>query len=247
MTRRNAILGLFLSAAALYAADDLPKGETILDKYIEATGGKAAYEKVKNDVATGSMTLGAMGLKGAMTMYSQEPDKHLVEITIEGIGKIQEGSNGDLAWSYNAMQGPRLKEGDEKAETMRQARHNADLYWRDFYSKVETVGSEDVDGKDCYKVVLTPKTGAPATRWYDKKSGLMLKMSATSKSPMGEVQVEVFPADYRKEGDILMPHKISTKMAGQELLMTIDKVEQNVAIPADKFEPPAEVKALIKK
>ncbi len=247
MTRRNTILGLMLSAAALYAADDLPKGETIVDKYIESTGGKAAYEKVKSDISTGSMTLGAMNLKGSMVAYSKAPDKRVVEVSFEGIGKMTEGVDGDLAWSMSAMQGPRIKDGDEKAESVRQARYNSDVNWRDAYKSAETTGSEMVDGKDCYKVLMTSKDGKTSTRWYDKKSGLLLKMAMTSKTPMGEVNVEIFPGDYRKEGDILMPHKTVSKLAGQELVMTIDKVEQNVEIPKEKFEPPAEVKALMKK
>lgn len=247
MKRRHAILGLLLSAAALYAADDLPKGETIVDKYIEATGGKAAYDKVKTEITTGTMTLGAMGLKGAMVMYSQAPDKRSMEITIEGVGKIVDGSNGDIAWSMNAMQGPRLKEGDEKAESLRQGRHNADLNWRDLYKSAETAGAETVEGKDCWKVALTSKDGRPSTRWYDKKTGLLVKMAATSKSPMGEMAAELFPQDYRKEGDLLVPHKMVTKVAGQEMTMSIEKIEQNVDIPKEKLEPPAEVKALIKK
>jgi zinc protease len=247
MKRRNAILGLMFSAAALYAADDLPKGETIVDKYIEATGGKAAYEKVKSDISTGSMTLGAMNLKGSMVAFSQAPDKRIVEVTFEGIGKMTEGATGDLAWSMSAMQGPRVKEGDEKAESLRQSRYNSDVNWRDVYKSAETTGSETVDDKDCYKVLMTSKDGKPSTRWYDKKTGLLVKMSMTSKSPMGEVSVDIFPTDYRKEGDVLMPHKTISKLAGQELIMTIDKVEQNVQIPKEKFDPPAEIKALIKK
>jgi zinc protease len=246
MTRRNITIGL-LFAAALSAADDLPKGETILDKYVEATGGKAAYAKVKSDVSTGEMTLGAMGLKGKLTSYSQAPDKRLMEITIEGIGKLSEGSNGEVAWSHSAMQGPRLKEGEEKAEALLQGKHGADAQWRDLYTSAQTTALETVDGKECYKVVLTPKSGKPQTRWYDKNSGLLIKMAMTSKSPMGEIAVESLLSDYKKEGDLLLPHKVVTKLAGQEMGMTIDKIEQNVEIPKEKFEPPAEVKALMNK
>jgi hypothetical protein len=245
MKRRNITLGL-LFAAALGAADDLPKGEAILDKYVEVTGGKAAYAKVKSDVSTGEMTLGAMGLKGKLTSYGQAPDKRLVEITLEGIGKISEGSNGEVAWSHSAMQGPRLKEGEEKTEALLQGKHGADAQWRDLYS-AQTAGVETVEGKECYKVTLTPKTGRPHTRWYDKQSGLLVKMAMTPKTPMGEISVESVLSDYKKVGELLVPHKVVTKMAGQEMGMTIDKVEQNVEIPKDKFEPPAEVKALMNK
>jgi len=54
----------FLAAGALAAADELPKTETILDKYIEATGGKAAYAKIHSEISTGTMEFAAMGLKG---------------------------------------------------------------------------------------------------------------------------------------------------------------------------------------
>jgi Protein of unknown function (DUF620) len=246
MTRRSISIGIIF-AAVLCAADDLPKGETLLDKYVEATGGKAAYAKVKSEITTGEMTLGAMGLKGKMVAYSQAPAKRLMEITIEGIGKISEGTDGNIAWSNSAMQGPRLKDGEEKDETLRQARQNADAEWRELYTKAETKGVETVDGKDCYKVELTPKTGKPQTRCFDKSSGLLVKITMTSKSPMGEITVDSFPSDYRKEGDLLVPHKVMTKLAGQEMGMTIEKVEHNPTIPADKFDPPAEVKALMNK
>jgi hypothetical protein len=245
--KRNVAIGLILFGASLYAADDLPKAETLLDKYVEATGGKAAYAKIRGDVSSGSMSLGAMGLSGKMVMYRQAPDKAMMEVTIEGIGKILEGTNGDVAWSMNAMQGPRLKEGDEKAEALRAARYNADAEWRTLYTTVETVAAEPIDGKDAYKVVLTPKSGKPVTKWFDKESNLVVKSAVLSKSPMGEIPVESTVGDYRKEGDILQPHKLVSKVAGQELTITIDKVEYNAAIPKDKFDPPAEVKALMNK
>jgi hypothetical protein len=245
MKRRIAI-ALILFGGALCAADDLPKAETLLDKYVEVTGGKAAYAKVHNDVSTGTMSMGAMGLSGKMIMYRQAPNKGVMDVTIEGIGKITEGSNGDVAWSMNAMQGPRLKEGDEKIDALRSTRYNADAEWRTIYDTVETVGVESVDGKDAYKVVLTPKAGKPLTKWIDKQSNLVVKTAMTSKSPMGEIPVESSVGDYRKEGDILVPHKMVSKVAGQELTITIDKVDYNAEIPKDKFDPPAEVKALIK-
>jgi outer membrane lipoprotein-sorting protein len=246
MKRRSITIGIFF-AAALCAADDLPKGEALLDKYIEVTGGKAAYAKVKSEVTTGEMTLGAMGIKGKMTSYSQSPDKRVVEINIDGIGKILEGSDGKIAWSYSAMQGPRLKDGEEKEEALRQAKQNADSQWREQFTKAETTGVDTVEGKQCYKVEVTPKTGKPQSRCYDKESGLLVKITMTSKTPMGEITVDSFPSEYRKEGELLVPHKVLTKLAGQEMGMTIDKVEHNATIPAEKFEPPAEVKALINK
>ena len=98
-------------AARLAAADDLPKAETILDKFIDATGGKAAYQKIHNEMTTGAMTIAANGISGTLTVYHAEPDKSYTEINIEGVGKLMEGTDGKVAWSLSAIQGPHVKEG----------------------------------------------------------------------------------------------------------------------------------------
>ena len=244
---RSLQIGLALTFAGVLAAADLPKGDALLDKYIEVTGGKAAHAKIHSDMTTGTMEFKAMGLKGKITTYGAEPDKKYSEVLLDGIGKMQEGVNGDLAWSFSAMQGPRIKEGDEKAETLLQAKFNADLNWRDLFKSAETVGVETVDGKECYKVVLTPNTGSPSTRWFDKESNLLVKLAMTSKSAMGEIQSEMVVSDYRKEGDILLPHKMIVKAGPMEFVATVDTVQHNPEIPKDKFDVPDEVKALLKK
>src|SRR5436305_1944021 len=118
MKRRIAI-GLIFCGASMFAADELPKAETILDKFVEATGGRAGAGKAHGDIAT--------------------------------------------------------------------------------------------------------------------------------QSPMGEIAVESLMSDYRKEGDLITPHKMVMKAAGQDLAMNIDKIEYNPDLPKDKFDPPAEVKALMNK
>jgi outer membrane lipoprotein-sorting protein len=186
------------------------------------------------------------GIKGSVSSYRAEPDRSYTEIDLQGVGKVKEGTDGTIAWSLSAMQGPHLKEGDEKAAALQAAQFNADLHWRDSY-KAETTGVEQVDGKDCYRVQMTPKAGMPVTRFYDKGSNLLVKMTMTVKNPMGEIPVESYVSDYRKEGAILMPHKVTQKAAGQEIAITIDSVKFNAEIPKEKFDPPEEIKAMLKK
>jgi zinc protease len=250
LIRVNLTIGVALlasGAARLMAADELPKAAAIIDKYVEVTGGKAAYQKTHSSIQTGSMEIGAMGLKGKVTTYHVEPNLTYTEVELEGMGKITDGSDGKVAWSNSAMQGPHVKEGNEKAQAMRSARFNAELNWRDSYKTAETKGVESVEGKDCYKVVLTPEEGSAVTRFYDKESGLLLKESATMQSPMGEVQVDSYASDYRKEGDILLAHKLKQSFAGQEFTVSIDSVKFNPEIAKDRFELPDEIKALVNK
>lgn len=52
---------------------DLPKAETVLDQYVEATGGKAAYEKIKNRTASGTIEIAGAGIKGTIKMKQAAP------------------------------------------------------------------------------------------------------------------------------------------------------------------------------
>lgn len=244
-----ALIGAVLAAgvAAAQPAGGLPKADTVLDKYVEATGGKAAYAKLHSAVSTGSMEFTANGIKGTLTVWRVRPDKSLTEIDLEGVGKIREGSDGKVAWSLSAIQGPHLKEGDERAEALRNSRFNADENWREVFAKAETTAVETVEGKECYKLVLTPKDGSPVTRYYDRQSGLLVKIAMTVKSPLGEVPVESVASDYRKDGEILSAHKVTQKAAGQTFTILIEKTEYNVEIPPGKFDIPDEIKLLLEK
>jgi zinc protease len=237
---------MVLSLSLARAADDLPKGETILDKYVEVTGGKAAYQKHHSEVSKGTFSMAAMNLKGDMTSYLAEPNKSYTEIDLGAMGKMRKGSDGNVFWSLSAMMGPHIEEGSEKAQSQLN-RMNAELNWHDLFTDAKTVGTDTVDGKECYKVQLTPKEGSPITQCYDKVSGLMVKMTMTAQTPMGEATVDAFATDYRKEGDILMPHSLKQNVAGTEFVISIDSVTFNADIPADKFVLPDEIKALAKK
>lgn len=249
MTRRcllASLLGLS-SFAFAQTAEPLPKAETILDHYVEVTGGKPAYEKRKNSVETGTVELKAQGLKGTVTRYAAEPAETYSVVEIDGVGKIEDGIDKGVAWDKNPMLGPQILKGVEKAQHLREATFNSPLHWRELNSKVETTGTETIDGELCYKVVLTPNEAPPETMYFQKKSGLAVKTATTMVSSMGEAPVEMVASDYKSLGGVLAPSKITQKLAGQEIVITIQDVKINQTLPADRFDPPAEVKALLNK
>ena len=236
---------LALPAAA--RAQALPSGKEVLDRYIDVTGGRAAYEKVKSRVTKTTLELPAQNIKGDMTMYQQAPNKGYIETVIPSVGKVEQGYDGAIAWEKSAMMGSRVLEGQEKESLVRNLTIGADLEPEKFYEKIETVGEEQVDGKPAYKVQLTTPGGATETRYYDKASGLMIKFDAAPKTQMGEIQVTSTPSDYQVLGGIKMPKKVTQNMMGQTITLTINDVQHNVDIPAEKFQVPADVKALAEK
>jgi hypothetical protein len=238
---------LLIASRPASAADALPSPESILDRYVEVTGGKQAYERRKTELATGTMEYPAQGIKGTITRYEAEPDRYYAVLDIPGVGNIEMGVSGGVAWENSAILGPRVKSGEEKAQAVREATMNATLKWRTLFPKVETVGVETLEGEPCYKVVMTPAEGKPEVTYFQKKSGLAVKTTTVAVSQMGEVPVEVTVKNYKDFGGVLAPAKVTNKAAGQEFTITIEKVQVNPELAADRFALPAEIRALLEK
>ncbi len=242
---RLAVLGAL--AGALASAQPLPKAEVILDRYIEVTGGKAAYQKHTHETLTGTITFTEQGLNGRLTRYAMAPDKEYSVVELGPIGKIESGFTDGIAWEKSAILGPRLKTGDEKDQAAREAQFNGAAEWRKIFPRAETMGSESVNGEDCYKVLLTPAAGKPETQYFSKKSGLLVKTAATAVSPMGEVAVEVEVSDYTTFDGILLPTHSRQKAGAQQLEINITSVTTDQPTPPGTFDLPPEIKTLIDK
>jgi hypothetical protein len=243
-----ASLPLMLVPRPVFAADEaLPSVDAVINHFIAATGGKPAWEARHSQIEHATLDFPKQGLKGTLTIYEAAPNKYLGVTELPAIGKISTGANGEVAWENSALQGPRIKQGDEKAEALREGVFNAPLYWQKLYTKGETAGSLTVEGHDCYKIVLTPQEGKPMTEFFDKKSGLMIKTMATVSSQFGDVSAEIIYDDYRKDGDLLTPHRMTTRAAQQEFVIQIESVDVNPDLPKDRFDLPPEIRALLNK
>ena len=242
MTQR--LLLLLLSIPAFAA--DLPSAESLLDKFVQVTGGQQAYAARKSEVAHGIVEMSAMGIKGTMTRYAAEPDKYLLKMEIPGIGTFLTGAKDGIAWDQSDLMGPRVKPGLEKAEALREARFNATAGWRDLYPKVETVGEEPVDGEDCYKVSMTPTEGPAEAMFLSKKTGLARKILATASTQLGDVDAELLFTDYKDFGGLKFATRNETTMGPQKVLLTLNDVIINGA-PETAFAVPDAVRPLIKK
>jgi hypothetical protein len=239
------LIACLLAAPLLFAAD-LPSGDKILDLSIERSGGAAAYARVKSAVMTGTVEMMGHSIQGPVSVY-QKDGKSYTAIDLPGIGKVEEGFDGTVAWESNSIQGPRVKDGEERAMVARDAKVSSLSSWREIYSSAKTVGSEDVNGKPAWKVIATPKEGKPETMYFDKESGLLVRSSQVVAMAMGEIPVEAELSDYRVVQGIRTPFTMTQKAMGQVMTMHFDKVTYNAEIPADRFDLPAAVKALADK
>lgn len=239
---------MILTAAAvslIYAAD-LPTGESLLKRSVEKSGGAQAYARAKSVSMTGKVEMEGRNISGTVTLL-EEGKKSYTAMEFAGIGKVEEGYNGDTAWEDSALQGPRVLDGDEKAAAKRASTLWVIAAWREVFNDAKTIGPADVDGKPAWQVEMVAKEGKPETWFFDRDSGLLVKTSGVVSTAMGDLSTELIMSDFRPVDGILTPFTMTQKAMSQTIVMHLDKIAFNAAIPPDRFDPPNSVKSLRKK
>jgi hypothetical protein len=225
----------------------LPTGEAVLAKYVEATGGEAAFTALKNRVTHARMEITGAAVVISLTMYAAAPANLYSLAESEATGRIESGVSDGVAWENSALRGPSVKDGVERDDALKAATFDRLAHWKAHLKSVECTSTADVNGKPAYRVAAVPKLGTPETLFFDVESGLLVRAEMTVTTAAGAVPVAAEPGDYRSVDGIMMPFTSRVKVMGQERVVTIEKVEHNVAIPADRFALPAEIRPLVKK
>lgn len=229
---------------------DLPSAESILKTYVNNTGGVEKYRAIKSQQATGTMSVPSQNISGTVSVISEVPNKVAVKVEIEGIGTIESGSNGEIAWENSAIVGPRVVDNKKEAAMIMEQSNMQRIYDpTKFYKSMETVGTEEIDGTKCYKVELTTQQDEKIESYYDADSGLELKNVRTVPSQMGAITLQSYTSDYRDVDGIKTPFKVEQKLDTGMVLQVIsmDKIEYNVAVPSDAFAIPEPVQELLDK
>lgn len=223
----------------------LPSARAVIDRHIEAIGGRKAILGHTSTHASGTMSMASSGVSGSIEVYAAKPDKSFVKLSIGGIGDVLEGFDGTVAWSVSAITGPMLASGKELAQKKFDAAYDADLHESARYKSMRTVEQAAFDGRPCYKVSLIHLDGTEDIEYYDVATRLKAATVATRESPMGPVQVTVSFGDYRKFADLLVPTTMKQSTMGVQQVLTFTVIEFD-KVPPSIFEPPAQIKAMLK-
>ena len=187
----------------------------------------------------------AGGISGALEAYGAKPNKSLLKVSLGGIGEIQEGFDGTIAWAINPMTGPVLTQGKELEQKKFDADFYSDLYDASRYTSMKTVEKTTFEGRPCYKVSLVRKIGGEDFEYYDVETGLKAGASGTRETQMGPVNFTASQSDYKKFGGILVPTTLKQSASGVQQVITFTNIEFD-NVPPSTFDPPAQIKALIK-
>jgi len=243
LTTARAAVATLLLAVAAPASAQLPAAQSLIDKYEQATGAASnPYDGISSIRTSLNMSNPAAGMTLSMQIDAILPDKFVMRMDIPGVGEMRSGYDGNVGWSLNPMQGPQILAGAELEAVRNPASSISSPGMTDDIASAETTGESEVDGKPCYVVKLSMKSGENADACFDAESGLLVRQIVSQ----GGVEVESLFQDYKKFGPVTMPSRIVARAAGQEQIITIDSVEYDAVDPA-ALKLPAEVEALVKK
>jgi hypothetical protein len=223
------------------ASADLPEGFEILERHVEAIGGAEAGKALEGIRMAGTMAMPAMGMSGTITVSAAPPAKQLIEITINGMGDMVQGTDGERAWASQPggqammMPEPQAKDMIESADF--RARYEP----RERYQSATTTGIETVDGAEVYVVELVSTNGDESVSYYNVETGLQHAEKTRAAPGASAFASEVTFLDYKEFAGMKFPTTMKMVQQGFAQEITFETVEVNPAFDADTFDAPGDL------
>ena len=210
----------------------------ILEKMIEATGGRKALEKIKDTTSSGTLSLVSMGLEGGFTFYHKEPNNLRIDAEVMG-QTITYAYDGKICWGVNPQSGMTEEMDELQAESFRRdAMGNSALLHPDKFGITFTYkGKEKLEEKDHHVLIQTFPDGWEGTLYINAETFLLYKTTGIGPNDMGvEVEFENFTTDYKEVDGVLIAHTATTYQDGEEYLtLTITETKFNTGIEDSLF------------
>jgi predicted Zn-dependent peptidase len=197
---------------------------TVVDKYIEAIGGKDKVMEVKSTMMVSNGSI--QGTPLVLTMKNAAPNKTSQVISVMGNVAQKAVFNGTTG--YQEARGQKM---DMQPAQIEEAKANSVPFSDMSYKNGKLDRIEPVDGKN-YFVIIYNGTEI----FYDMKSGLKAKEVKTVKGPNGDVKVPTTFSDYKAVNGILFPHTIGQKMGPMDLKFEVTEIKINEGVTDEDFK-----------
>jgi len=216
----------------------LPTADQILDKYVQALGGKAAIEKQTSRVSKGTFEIAAFGATGTAEIFEKAPNKTASVINVAGFGVVQEGFDGKAGWGVDPQNGLRDKTGAELASAKLDAEFLKAIKIKQLYPKIVVKGKDKVGEKEVYVVEATPVESSVETWYFDAQTGLIVRQDSEREGPQGKQAIQSYMDDYREVDGVKIPFKLRQVTSAFTIDIKIDEIKHNVPIDDAKFNKP---------
>ena len=211
----------------------------ILEKMIQAQGGRSALEKILDTTMKGTVEMVAMGLGGLHTTYQKEPNKLRIDTTVRGT-VVTQAFDGEKGWMTNPLTGMVEYMPPPVAKDFgRSALGNDSLLNPEKYGiSYSLLGAKTLEGKSYFVLEQNFSDGFKATLLIDSETFFMYKSKTTSVNEIGEeLDVETIFSDYKEVNGITLAHSFITYQGDREFMkMTIFEVSFNSGLEDSLFE-----------
>ncbi|ARV15474.1 M16 family metallopeptidase [Polaribacter sp. SA4-12] len=206
----------------------IPKGvtaATVVDKYIDAIGGKDKLMAVKSIVMTSGAKVQGMDI--SLVAKTAAPNKS--SVVVSGMGQVLSKMVFDGETGYQEAQG---RKKEMSADEIVKAKAKNVITEELAYKNGELLRIEPLDGKKVY-VIKHNDTEI----FFDVKSGLKVKEVKIVKTPDGkEVRVPTVFSNYKEVNGMKFPFTIGQKMGPMDLNFEVTDIKINEGVSDVDFK-----------
>jgi hypothetical protein len=206
----------------------------VIERYIEAIGGKDAIEKIVSTEVSGSVRA-ADGRVGVFLQRTRRPDLFSVSWSL---GDVREraGFNGRSAWQDEGGSGVRTQYGQAASRIRGEARYaNTRFLVSEKVSRVSVARHEQLNGRAVIVIIAVTPDGVTRTLFFDRDSHLLVKDQWQTNG----IVEERFFDDYRPVDQVREPHRIEWHRNGDTFRIAVERVIHNAPVDDEAFDPPA--------
>lgn len=216
-----------------------PTADQILDKYLEALGGKAAIDQLQSRVMKGTW-LTSDGITLGYEVYQSGPDKLYSVLNTLKQGAFEKGFDGNVGWE-KSTHGVRTLEDSELFYLRRYPDLFKDLKLKEQFTRLSFAGKDKIDGKEVYVLRGTTPDNRRERLYFDLQTGLLLRRSGNVTTMIGVIPEQVDFEDYRDVGGIKLPFTIRVSSIDSFFSSTrkFSEIKVNVPVDQNKFSKPA--------
>lgn len=214
----------------------VPAGVTVkslVDKWVAATGGAAAWKKLKSRVSTG--TIAGFGPQPFGLEVVQAPPEKMRETLTMPSGTFMQGWDGKNG--YRAFNGnPRPL--DDVDEIRREAQFAPPLTLPALLTGAKVVADMPLEGKTMAHVIEGRQGEAHVKLWFDAATGLCVRMTVNVPTPVGDLPSQTDYEDYKTVDGVKLPFSIKTNQGGQTSVVHYSDIKHNTKLEDSEFEAP---------
>ncbi|MEE8377912.1 MAG: hypothetical protein V3R45_06035 [Candidatus Aminicenantaceae bacterium] len=242
MKKYFAVSALGLILFSLVSAPGISQdAKKLLDKVINASGGRKVMEAIKDTTFSGTMDLVQMGINGTFTFYQKEPNLLRQELEFMGM-TITSAFDGETGWSVNPETGatedlPKQAQEDLKNEALGFG-NSSMLFPEKLGITFADKGKEKVKGKEYLLLEMTFESGDISLIYIDPGTYLPYMMKSMIIGQMGiDVEQESIMGNYKKIDGLNFAHSVIIYQDGELFgSIVVDDVKFNTGLEDSFFK-----------